>query len=483
MTATIINALETAIIAYFLILTLSYTALTVMAFIDLVSYRRRLWRGSLHSLLNDPSYRPISILVPAFNERDTLPATVRSLLSLRYPEYEVIVINDGSTDDTLGVVRTAFAMQPTPAAIRRSLETNAVRGLYRSLDHPNLILVDKDNGGKSDALNAGINVASFPIFCCMDADSILEPDALLRVARVFSEDERIVAAGGIVRTLNGSQVKDGRVTHIRAPNRLLTLVQAVEYARGFLTGRAPLARLNSLMIISGTFGLFRKDAVVEAGGYHRGTVCEDMEIVVRLHRRARERKREDEKKVPEQRAGRVVFIPDPVCWTQVPSDWRSLLRQRDRWQRGLLESLWIHRRMFCNPFYGRVGLIGMPFYVLFEALGPVIELAGYVMVVALLLMGRLELMMALLFFLLAVSSGIVLSVMALILDDLLFRRYERERDVLKMILAAFLEFFGYRQVLAVQRTIAFFNLVFRRGHWGKARRSRIAHSETSVEPA
>ena len=466
-----INGTEAVIIVYFIALNTIYTVFTFMAFFDLLAYRRRLWRGSLRTLLSESTYRPVSLLVPAHNERETLIATIRSLLTLRYPEFEVVVINDGSSDDTLELVRAAFSLYPVPSATRVRLKTKAIKGTYRSHEHPNLVVIDKDQGGKSDSLNAGINACSFPLFCCMDADSLLEPDALLRVARAFAEDERVVVAGGIIRVLNGSTVEDARVTSIRTSNRPIVLWQALEYTRGLLAGRAPLARLECLLIVSGAFGLFRKDAVIDVGGYHTGTVCEDMEIIVRLHRRTYE----------QGSHGRVIFVPDPVCWTQVPSDWRSLLRQRDRWQRGLLESLWRHRTMFLNPRYGKVGMIGMPFYLIFEAMGPIFELCGYVATLLLWAFGWLNPGIALLIFVLAVLYGTLLSVMALVLDDLLFKRYERARDLLKMIAAAFVEYFGYHQLLALQRTASFLNVVFRRGHWGKAKRSHIAHEEVEKE--
>jgi cellulose synthase/poly-beta-1,6-N-acetylglucosamine synthase-like glycosyltransferase len=458
---------ETLIITYFIALNTIYLVFSVMAFVDLVGYRNRLWRGALRSVVAESAYRPISLLVPAFNERETLLTTVRSLLTLRYPEFEIVVVNDGSTDDTLDQVRQMFHLHPVPSATRVRLRTKPVIATYRSLKHPNLVVIDKENGGKSDALNAGINASTYPLFCCMDADSLLEPDALLRVARAFTEDDRVVCAGGIIRVLNGSMVEEGRITHIRTPNNPLVLAQALEYVRGFLAGRSPLARLDALMIVSGAFGLFGKDAVVEAGGYHTGTVCEDMEVIVRLHRKTHER----------GSPGKVIFVPDPVCWTQVPSDSRSLLRQRDRWQRGLIESLWMHRRMFLNPRYGAAGLIGMPYYVIFEAFGPIFELLGYVLLVSLWLFGRLNPGIALLIFVLAMVNGIILSVMALVLDDLLFKRYERGRDLLKMIAAAFFEYLGYRQVLAAQRTVSFLNVLLRRRHWGEVKRS--PHRETT----
>jgi cellulose synthase/poly-beta-1,6-N-acetylglucosamine synthase-like glycosyltransferase len=470
--ASFLFVLDRLIVGYFALINTTYLVFWVIAFLALLAHRRRTWEENLQSLLSETAYKPISILVPAHNEGATIAANVRSLLTLSYPEFEVVVVNDGSKDDTLEVLRHAFDLVPVPAAFAERLPARPVRTVYRSLDHPNLLVLDKEQGGKSDALNAAINAANFPLFCCIDADSLLEPDAILRVARVFADDPSAVAVGGVVRVLNGSAVQDGRVVGVRAPGRPIVLCQVLEYVRGFLAGRTALSRLNCLLIISGAFGLFRKEAVIEAGGYSRRTVCEDMEVVVRLHHEAGTRR---------QRR-RVIFVPDPVCWTQVPEDWPSLLRQRDRWQRGLIESLWLHRRMLLNPRFGMVGMFAFPFYVLFEALGPLLETAGYVVVPVAWLLGLLEPHFALLFFFLAVLYGILITLLALVLDDLVFRRYERPADLLRLILASVLEYLGFRQVLAFRRALSFVT-VFRSRAWGHPERLAIAHREKTAPGA
>jgi cellulose synthase/poly-beta-1,6-N-acetylglucosamine synthase-like glycosyltransferase len=462
------NVLQIVILGYFAFINTIYFIFTGIAFFDLLSFDRRSRRRGVGDVLSGSTFRPISIIVPAFNERETIVSNVNSVLEVGYPEFEVIVVNDGSDDDTLERMQQAFSLFPVTDTTRPQLKSKPLRNVYRSLDHPNLIVIDKDNGGKSDALNAGINVSSYPLFCCIDADSLLNSDALLRIARPFVEDDRIIAAGGIVRVLNGSVVENDRVVKSRAPKKLIHLCQSIEYVRGFLTGRTALARLNALMIISGAFGLFLKRAVIDAGGYNTETVCEDMELIVRLHRYSRE------KKIP----GRVIFVPDPVCWTQVPSDYRSLMRQRDRWQRGLIESLMLHFKMFLNPKYGPVGMIGMPFYLFFEALGPVVEVLGYVLLPVLWFFGALDTSFAIMFFVLAVLYNIMLSLLALVVDDLLFQRYDRASDLGRMMLSAFLEFLGYRQILAVRRTAAFFTMLFRRKHWGRINRAPLMDNPT-----
>ncbi|MEE8164129.1 MAG: glycosyltransferase family 2 protein, partial [Myxococcota bacterium] len=457
-----IRILEIVILSYFAAINLVYGTFTVIAFLDLIRYRRQIGGRRSRTMLSETTYRPISVLVPAFNEQETIVTNVQSLLMVGYPEFEVIVINDGSDDATLEVLRRAFSLVPSPSATRLQVSTKAVTRLYRSLEHSNLIVLDKERGGKSDSLNAGINASSYPLFCSLDADSLLDSDSLLRISRAFAEDDRIVAAGGIVRVLNEAEVVEGRVVNNRAPNRLIHLCQSQEYVRGFLIGRAALARLNALLIIAGAFGLFRKDAVIELGGYSTETVCEDLDLVVRLHRYGRENDRKT----------RVIFVPDPVCWTQVPSDWRSLINQRDRWQRGLLESLWSNRKMLFRRRYGAIGWVAMPYYILFEALGPLVETLGYAFVVALFLFGTLHLDFFVLFAVLSILVGILLSIAALNLDDLLIKRYSRASDVLKMMMASVVEFVGFRQLLLFVRLRSFVTVFYQR-QWGSTERQEI----------
>lgn len=465
-----IHVFEILVLSYFVALNSIYLIFTITAFLDLLRYQRHIGDRRSRAMLSDTTYRPISVLVPAYDEEATIVGNIESLLTIGYPEFEIIVINDGSNDGTIDALSRAFDLVPSPTATRVQIPTERVIHSYRCLDHPNLIVIDKQRGGKSDSLNPGINASRYPLFCSLDADSLLDSDSLLRIARAFAEDERIVGAGGIVRVLNGAKVVEGRVVESRAPNRPLLLCQSQEYVRGFLTGRAALAGFNSLLIIAGAFSLFRKDAVIEIGGYSNSTVCEDLDLVVRLHCAERDADRE----------GRIVFVPDPVCWTQVPSEWRSLINQRDRWQRGLLESLWQSRRMLFRRKYGAIGFIAMPYYMFFEALGPVIETLGYLFVLYLFLTGALSPQFFFLFFLLSVFFGILLSVAALNLDDLLIRRYGRARDLAKMMVGSVLEFLGFRQLLVVVRTLSFITVLFSRG-WGPIRRQRFGRKRVREE--
>ncbi len=341
--------LQLLVFLYFVLVNGTYTLFTIISLKDIRVHLNTITSQSIRNILSSVFYRPLSIIVPAHNEQENIETTVRSLLSLSYPEYEVIVVDDGSTDSTMQQLIGKFRLVRVEKPISIVLRHEPIEAVYISLDFENLTVIGKKQGGKSDALNAGINASKFPLFCSIDADSLLENDALLRAARLFVEDKEVIASGGIVRVLNGCSVKDGAVGKVNAPKKALECFQAVEYTRSFLSGRTSWNFFDSLLIISGAFGIFRKDLVMAINGY-RKTVGEDMDIVVRLHRHCLKNKIRY----------RVVFVPDPVCWTQVPSDLVSLLKQRNRWHRGLIDSLWQNRGMFLNPKYGKVGFIGYP---------------------------------------------------------------------------------------------------------------------------
>jgi cellulose synthase/poly-beta-1,6-N-acetylglucosamine synthase-like glycosyltransferase len=419
----------------------------------------------LRSLMQSPLMPPVSVLVPAYNESLNVVQNVRSMLQLRYPQHEVVVINDGSTDDTLRQLVDGFGMYAIARDFDERLPAQPVRAIYESPDYPGLVVVDKQNGGKGDALNAGINLSRYPLFCAIDADSILEEDALVRVARPFHEHpETMVAAGGTVRIANGSDLREGRIVDVRLARGLLPRIQAVEYLRAFLFGRMGWTSLGALLVISGAFGLFEKRAVVDAGGYCTDTVGEDMELVIRLHRTLRE----------SGRPYRIGFVPEPVCWTEAPATLGVLRRQRERWQRGLIDSLWRHRSMIGHGRYGTVGLLAMPAYALFEALSPLIELLGYVIVPIAYALGMLDESFMLAFLSAAVLYAVGVSIGAVLLDDLTFRRYPSLAQMLSLISAGVVEAVAFRPLCAVWRVIAFWKHFRRDRSWGRMERQGIA---------
>lgn len=450
------------VLAYFAVLNLLYTWFGYLGLRSIMVYARELSQLSLTDALERDLEMPVSILVPAHNEERTIVTTVYSLLSLRYPEFEVIVVSDGSTDGTVEKLRQAFALAEQPRIYRRALHTATVVRSFRSLRHPNLSLVEKERGGRADALNAALNLARFPLIAPVDADSLLDAEAILRASRLFLEDERVVAVGGTVRPVNGAVMIEGRVDQLRMPRRWIERFQVLEYARAFFTGRAGWSHLDALLIISGAFGLFRREPVMEVGGFSTRTVSEDMELVVRLHRHFRRRRQ----------PYRILFTPDPICWTEVPSSMKILRHQRNRWHRGLWETLWTHREMLLNPRYGRLGFVAVPYFFFFEALGPVVEVSGYLMLVASYFLHVLFVQFAVLFLALSVLYGMLLSQMAVGIETLLLARYPRTRDRIILAAAALLEFFGYRQVLTFERFVAMFQVQRKRGKWGAMVRTR-----------
>lgn len=455
---------QIVILIYFIIANGTYTVFTLLSLKDITKYASIVTRHNINTLLSGVFYKPLSIIVPAYNEENTITTSVASLLSLQYPEYEVIVVNDGSTDNTMKNLVEHFRLVRTDRVIQLSLKHKPVREVLISLDHPNLIVLDKEQGGKADALNAGINISNFPVFCSIDADSLLENEALLRAARLFVEDKRVIATGGIVRVLNGSRIENATVTEILAPKKVIECFQAVEYIKGFLSGRTAWNRFGSLLIISGAFGIFRKDIVLKIKGY-RETVGEDMDLVVRLHKHCRE----------QRFPYKIVFIPDPICFTQVPSDLKSLLDQRNRWHRGLIDSLLYSKKMFLNPRYGSVGVFGYLYFGLLEGLGPIVEFTGYVGFILFSIFGYVNSDFALLFFIVAILWGMWINIGSVLLDDILYKRYKRVSDLLKLCMYGFFEMLGYRQIITMERMLATF--MFWRKNWGKSKRQKIRMNE------
>jgi cellulose synthase/poly-beta-1,6-N-acetylglucosamine synthase-like glycosyltransferase len=419
--------------------------------------------------------KPLTLIVPAYNEEVTIVDSVTGLINCDYPRFEIVVVNDGSSDATLERLKAAFQLRRTDAPYRPAIATAPVGAMYQGTTTlpsqvMQLIVIDKENGGKADALNAGINASTTPFFVSLDADSILDQRALKELMRVIQEDPRVVAVGGQVAIANGCTVQNSHVVEVGLPRRSLPRFQMVEYLRSFTAARTGLDRVHSILILSGVFAVFEKETVIRAGGYltpflqHRlveeyvgsglGTVCEDMEIIVRLHRFVLDKLHDR----------RIAFLPHPVAWTEVPESFESLRKQRGRWYRGLRESLRYHRAMLGHSKYGRIGWFALPAFWLFEYYGPLIEIVGYGFILFLLVMQRLLGLQLigtgyLLAFLLAsLGYGVLVNVLAVLvgawrfrygLADRLQRRllpFSRRREVLILLLYAVLENFGYRQL-------------------------------------
>ncbi len=472
--SSLIHAGDVVILAYFLALNSFYALLLVLSIPEIWEQTRLAEDEDFQRLMQSDALPPISILVPAHNESATIEASVTAILTLEYRTFEVIVVNDGSKDDTLEGLRHAFDLYEVPRTYPEAIPTKRLRAVYHSRTRTRLLVIDKENGGKADSLNAGINASRFPLVIAVDADTLIEPDALLRLTRPFLLGRRIAAVGGTVRVANGCTVKDGRVTDARVPRRFLPGIQVVEYLRAFLFGRLGWNRLGGSLIISGAFGLFRKEYLHAIGGYRTTSIVEDLDLVVRLHRHLRQQEIRYE----------IPFIPDPVAWTEVPESGRILSRQRERWHRGLIAAMWQYKGMLGNPRYGRVGWVAMPFFTFGEMLAPVVEVVGYVVTGVGLALHIVDLPFALLFLLVAWGYGMLLSLWAVVLEEVSFRRYGRPGDLIRLLVYATLETFGYRQRTVWWRLKAFWSVFRQKQVWGEmVRKGFESAGKQAAEPA
>ncbi len=460
----ILSWTDWGIFAYFVALNSSYLALLLMAGLEFARHLRRLPFAGADDMFRSPLTLPVSVIVPAYNEGPGIVAAVQAMTALRYPRYEVVVVDDGSSDDTFERLREQFDLVEVPRLVPADVpyEGDVLSVHVARADPETLTVVRKTNGGKADALNVGINLARHPLICMVDADSVLDPDALLSVAKPFGDDPlRVAACGGVVRIANGCKVLGGRVVDVRMPRQWLVRIQVVEYLRAFLMGRTGWSRLGGLVVISGAFGVFRRDLVVEVGGMDRDTIGEDAELVVRLHHHLRGQRHDY----------RVIFVAEPVSWSEAPSTWRVLGRQRRRWHRGIAEILRKHRGMIANPRYGRIGLIALPYYVIFELLAPFVELSALVLVPLGLWADAVDVAFAWRFVLVAYGYGLLVSLASLFIEEVSFHRYPRWGDLARGVAAAVMENFGYRQILAVwQITGALSAWRGGKGTWGTMHR-------------
>jgi cellulose synthase/poly-beta-1,6-N-acetylglucosamine synthase-like glycosyltransferase len=432
-----------ALFWYYLASNFSYLAMLIIALKTSAMHQHRLESIRLSWIKETPMAPPITIIAPAHNEEGSIRVAVRNLLELDYPQLEVIVVNDGSEDRTFEELREEFRLRQVRVVYVAEAESAPVRGLYRSDVDARLMVIDKEAGGsKADAVNAGLNAATSPYVCVVDSDSLLERDALLRIIVPILEDpKRVVAVGGIIRVLNGSEIRGGQLQRVRLPRKGIEVIQVIEYLRAFLIGREAWAQGNMLTIISGAFGLFRTDLVRAVGGYRSRSIGEDFDLVARLHRHLLEKKA----------AYEIRFVPDPMCWTEVPSDLKSLGRQRARWQKGLLDVLWPNRDMLFRPRYGRIGCFALPYLWVFELFAPVIEIVGIATIILAACLGVLSREFFMQFLLFGFAFATVISIGSVLQEEITYKRYNDWKDVVRLVSYCFFEHFPYRQMHMVWR--------------------------------
>lgn len=452
---------------YTIAVNLFYNGQMLISVFDLSGYFQKMKSSDYKRFIDSKNMIPISIIVPAYNEEKTIVDNIKSLLALNYYEYEIIVVNDGSKDLTLEKIIEEFELVKVNQPVKVSIQTNQIAGIYRNPKYERLIVVDKLNGGKADALNAGINLSKYPLFASIDADSVLENDALIKLTMMFVEHPETIAIGGIVRVSNGSIIKEGKLVEMNTPKSKVAQFQIVEYLRAFLTGRTSLSKLNSILIISGAFGAFKKSVVIECGGYKVNTIGEDMDIIMKLHKKMRD----------EKRKYKIKFLADPICWTQVPESLKDLRVQRRRWQIGLFDSLLNYKSMVFNPKYGSVGMVVLPYYWLFELIGPVVEFLGYLFIPLAYLFGLLELNSFLIYFLIAFLLGTTLSMGSILLEQVSFRKNTTFWGTMRLVLFAFIENLGYRQLTVLFRIEGILKIRKGRHSWGTIKRQEFSGSE------
>ncbi len=446
------------------IIFLSYVILAVISAVTLRTYLRKNSYVDYNSIILAPMLPSISVIAPAYNETKSIVENIRALLSLYYSDFDVVVVNDGSTDDTLKKIIKAYDLVRVNYAFDYRIPCERIKGVYKSRNRSfsRLTVINKVNGGKADSLNAGINVSGKDLIVSIDADSIMEPDALLKLVKPFLEepDKKVIAAGGVIRIANSCEIDGGQIRKINLPDNFLPRIQVLEYTRAFLMARMAWSRLDGLLLISGALGMFDKEIVIRAGGYDIKTVGEDMELVVRMRRYM----------VENNQPYLVTYIPDPLCWTEVPSKLRNLHRQRNRWTRGTMETLFFHKKIFFRPKYGKFGMLGYPYWFFFEWLAPLVEFFGLLYFLILAILGIPNWPFFLLLFAFVYTFAVSLSTWAVLFEEMTFHKYQKRRDVLKLIGTAFLEPFFYHPLTVIWAVKANFDYFTGKKGWGKMER-------------
>lgn len=420
--------------------------------------------GRIEELLSSRTTPPVSIVIPAYNEEVGIVDSIRSMSIVRYPRLEIVVTNDGSTDGTLEALIEAFELEKVRVPYRPDIETAYVRGIYRGRGAVDITVIDKENGGRADALNAGLNIARYPYALCTDADVILDAECLMRsMQRVLEDRERTVAVGGNIRPLNGSQVELGHLIESSVPKNLIARMQVLEYVRTFLASRPAWSDMDALPNVSGAFGVWKRSAALAVGGFTAGHMGEDMDLTMRLHRYH----------MDNEMPYRIVYEPSAVIWTEVPETARVLRRQRIRWHRGLMTTISDFRAMTFNPRYGRMGMMTWAGMFLFEYLAPIIEFTGWIVIPVALILGALNLQSLIWLFVLAFGAGLMNSLVGLLIDET-YGYFNSPKDTSRLIVMAMIENFGFRQLTVAWRIRALIGGRSVQG-WGDMERRGVAN--------
>lgn len=459
-----VDYLNVFFLYYMFIYAIVFFISTIFAILNLNEDKRNKMYLNELSLKSTDNYVPVSILVPAYNEEETICDCVESLSYVDYPEYEIVVIDDGSNDDTSNKLINKFELKKVPRPIRRLVKCKNEQFIYEGYikDGIKLTLVKKENGGKADALNMGINVSKYPLFISLDADSILQRDSISNIVMPFMEDDTTIAVGGSIKVANQVVLDKGQVIKVMPPKKILTIFQTIEYYRVFLTTRVWFNSFNGNLIISGAFGLFKKNAVLNVGGYDTDTVGEDMDLVVKLHSFYRKNKIKY----------KIKYEYKAICWSQVPEKLKDLKGQRRRWHIGLITSLNSHRYIFLNPKYGLVGIFSFLYFVVYEMFSCVIDVFGLIIILISYFSGLLNLKFLITFLFIYIFYSVIISLTAIILENYMFKYILKLSTLLKLMLFAFLESFGYRQLCSWYRITGFIGYRKRKYQWNKISRKK-----------
>ncbi len=464
----VLEILIRIILIYYLTMHGIYLVLILLGSAEQKRYHQGIQFREFKRISQSPLTPPVSIVISAYNEEKVIVHTLLNVLQLRYPQFEVIVVNDGSIDGTLKLLIEKFQLEPLDKVFKKQLPSKPVRVVYHSAVYKNLIVVDKENGRRADANNAGVDHARYPIICQIDADCVLEEDALLYMIRPFLYNRNVVAAAAIIRPSNGLIVENGRIIKRNLPETWIPLFQSVEYIRSFQWARLGLTRMKSMLCMSGAFTIIRKEIFIAVGGANVNAVVDDFELTVSLHRYIHEH--------PEAKDFEITYIPDPGCYSQVPETLKAFCSQRNFWQRAILQSLIWNRDMAFNSQYGMAGVFGVPFYFIFEALSAVVEAGAYIIAVVVLFFRIDSPAILMLLFIFGVMLGTLVSICGVLLQATTRMRQERTSDLIRLLSAGFLEHFGFHQFHVLCRLMGIYDLLVR-GRLAYGYRERTEYRE------